>query len=1114
MRRIFISFILPLLTLSSAFSWELTVSRAVLFPGATEEVKIHWDTSSAGEGVVYTTLKLPGGRVLYVVNGETALSQDPVPEDTLSLGNLGVYTVLSLQHTNDAWLPPGEYTVTVQVFSENGTALSPLLSGKFLVASRRFPITYKGYDSNAVDFKVAHVDDGYWIAFPDYLGTVYATKISGDGHVLIPPFSTGATHANINTYSIIPDSKGGFYLLCGIYSPTIRYSLLYLHFNRKGHLLNKSIITTSHGTIYYPWMSTLNGHRVFTYVSNRKLQLLVQGVKKPVVVSQQGEHVYFYRVGVDEDSGRLILLYGSGDMDLYFLRVRPDGSVETFKKLIDGSVYSSSTYRCPGALFRKGNLFYDFFVSYGSGTHPFILILDSSGNFSTVQVPYAHGGYSYRSVVDGQHLYLVWNNSYKYCYAQFDLSGNTTTETSCMPVSRPERAPAILITPEGPLMLFISDGALEGSFIGYDYPRGQDLVVSSAEISHHPGPFARLGTETELKLKVSNRGEKPSAPATLTVSYMGGVSQANVPVLAPGESSTVTATLQQPRFLTEMPLFSVELDADNYHRNNSISGYIVFPPNTPIMPQGTRYYQWLVLNRATGQPISHPHLRYELHNIETVSGVRQSLRITLRGDAQGQVATALPPGTHLLTVYKHGYPTTYTEVSVPGNVPENLYLTPPGNLTVSFSEEGNATLHPLQKVSVHIEHLEDPSMPMWSSYKYDAGGDARVVMENVMPGNYTLRAKAFGYRELTATIEVIGGRNNTYALALTPEPRTTVQGRVVSGSSGVSGATVSVTGLPYSTRTSSDGLFSFDDFPIEPSKHYSLVVEKDGYQTRFYQFSVPQEDVDLGDIAVKQVYRSTFELNRCRYAAWFQDVQWSVGDSYQINTLYGVWDMEGKLHYKQVEGSSSLDIDQLDLKIEGLRWSYWGLNVDIASSLANWFLEGLGEGYQWAEYLSQTWETYDWATTPENFIASYSSVANPLGTVQGGVVDCGDLDVLSDLSQPDSLSDTTVVRIDDIKIYDGSDVVFRLRDEGLYQLFSSDYNGTYINIPIHLRHPVSSKDDIKVALYLFVENGDMQTAPLDLYGTNRLRLEFRVKGSKLVLQGMEGNPPDYPVMEE
>ena len=1114
-KLIFCGFLLwGLLVPLALAAFELSTTAPLYYPGSTISASVSWEAGAA-EDRLFLTLTLPGGRLLFLTpSGPVAHEQ---PFSGVDLGREGSATLFSFTYPEDSWLPPGRYLLSARRLSPDGVELSRA-EAAFELTSHFIPLTFEGHDPPVRSFKAVAAGEGYWITFAGsgslFHKHIHALRISPSGRTLIPPFETGLTCDDNypgTRYYLAPSEDGGFYLLATGYEHS-RYPLVLARFDARGRRLYKKVLLKGGRAEIQPWFHRTAGGFLVLFRQGGALKLFNSSAAEPRTLAPDTD-AYF--PAYDEATGRLLVIY-TQDREAYLLVLDAQGEEILREALPD---FGSGDTRAPlQEPFRRGEKFC--LLRPQGSSDSFLFCFDATGALERREIPglsmgiYGRGAYSVSYA--GDTAEVIWRASgTAYYYARFLPEDGTLLLPPARISFDTGGRPQVFSQGERSLFVVQDDGTLGAFFLGYDFPRGPDLVLAETEVEQHPGPFATLGGETRLHFTIANRGEGASPGGSLTLSYLGESQEVEIPPVAKGASVPVEIRLSQPPFLTTRPVYTARLEAEEpFQENNAFESEVLFAPNTPIFPEGSALYSWQVLDAATGDPVPAAHLRYTLPELPLISGERKALTLTARADADGHLQTVLPPGTYRFLLYHGGYPRKFVTVEVPG-AGETLYLEPPGSLRLSFTEAGGGALHPLPRVTVSLAHLEDPSLPDWQEYLYEAAGPAEgVVLSELMPGAYRLTAQAFGYQRKEETVQVTGGQETSLQLELTPLPRTTVSGQVVSGGSGLSRAEVQVVGYPYRTTTDRRGNFSLTDFPVDPTRSYRLLVSKEGFQSRVVPFSVETENETLPAISLRQIYRSTFELARCRYAAWVQDAEWSVQESYAIHTIYGVWDMEGALHYQQLEGAESLDLDEFDLSLSGLRWGYWGLEADLAMAFLDWFLGGLEEVSEVVEYLSQAWEAYDWAETPASFLVTYEGLADPLGTVRGGVIDCGELDTLADLSppDPDDPADLTVIRVDDLRVYDGEELLFHLRDLGPVQFFSTDYEERALRIPIQLTHPVSSAANLRIYLYVFVENGNGESAPLDLYGVNRLRFEWGVENGRLVLKGLVPDPPDYPEM--
>ena len=1152
------------LILKNAFAHDLSLNEHLFNPGDTITARFSWDAISQGEtGLAYFTITLPNNLVLYVTPG--GLVKNPVAYSTIDLSKKGFLEFLDFEYPNSAWFPQGLYQISAWVAKNDPSAAldqSKWLTDKFTdgfeVTSHYIPITYPDYDSKTRAIKVARTEGGLWIVFADYSTInggrerkVYAMKVSKEGRTFIPPFYAGKTNGNYcfepvsNAFSVLPSSEGGFYLFTGPRGSDGKYKLREQLFDKEGHLLLQKDIKSYRSSITRPhYLTAIKAgpadHAILLAEYDDILYLYINDSSgfHEIQVTAKDEFDYTrYKAFFDSDSNKVFLILAHYNHNTAeFMRYDTSGNREVLRDISgDFSNYSyinSKYVGWPEEVFRlSSGLMLLRPVGYHQPTY--LLFLDENGQtLRKVQVnisPDIYGDSSYSATIIDNVVYMVWRSgSSDFMCASFDLDGNIIhAPTSIFHESNTGPHPIIVNLNDYPFMLLnhydhSGNRRILGAFLGYDFPAiEQDLVLSAIHIKQSPAPYALLGSPTKIFATVFNRGEANSNATTLTFTYLGSDYQANIPVLQPGEGYQASFSVQEPPFLTRQPAFNAAVASNDWQTNNQVSGQVYFQPMTPVFINGAGEYHWNLFDSDTLNPIKSAWIFYDLKDIETVSGVKGDVKITARSDAGGQFETILPDGNYSFTIQKGGYPTTIFSFSTPPST-SSIGLEPPGDLQLTFRDaNSDGQLHPVpQIVSVSLQHQEDPSLPDWEKYKYEGWGDQNgIYLEDLMPGAYSGSITAFGYYKKDFQVNIVGGSQiNTKEVALTPVPRGSISGRIISSGNGVSGVSLKVYGTSIEGASENDGRFTIDDLPMD--KSYVLEIRKDGYQGKDYSFEVTDNDTELGDIELRKIYSKSYDIPRCRYAAWVQDASWdiSVGDSYELKTIYGVWQNEGKVHYKRLQDSDTMDIDQVELDITPMYWSYFRLDGHIIDAFFSWALDVVGEVSKIAKYVAEAFDAWDWGDSVGSILVTYDQLSDPMGTVRGGVVECGDPDTL-DLPMPDSSTIKeviTVLRIDDLRIYDGdpidANLVYSTHQEGWHQYYSDQFENGHITIPVHLSHNVNV-NNMTLRVYLRVMDGKWSSGPLALVGTDKLYLEWKMANGQLKFNGLMPNPVDYPSFE-
>ena len=1162
--KIILSFIFTIFISCNVFSYTLSLNEHLFNPGDTITASFSWEALSQGQrGLVYFSITLPNNLVLYITPG--GLVKNPVAYSTIDLSRKGSLNFLEFEYPHDTWFPQGLYQISAWVTQNdpnNALDQSKWLSDKFTdafeVTSHYIPITYPDYDNKTRAIKVAKTNEGLWIVFADYSTTngghdrnIYAMKISKEGHTLIPPFYVGKTNGNYcfnpspNVFSVLPSQDGGFYLFTLPKGSDRKYKLREQIFDKEGHLLLQKDIKPYPSAYTRPnYLTAIKAgpgdHAIILAEYDDTLYLYINDSSgfHETQVTDKGEFDYTrYKAFFDKKSNKIFLILAHYNQNTAeFMRYDISGTREILRDISadfsNWSFISKNYVGWPEEVFRLSS---GLMLLRPVTLHQpmYLLFLGENGQtLKKVQVnisPEIYGDSSYSATIIDDVVHMVWRSSSSdFMYASFDLDGNIIhPPTSILHQSNTGPHPIIVNLNNHPFILlnhYNYSGArrILGLFIGYDFPAlKQDLVLSTIHIKQNPAPYALLGSPTKIFATVYNRGEANSEATTLTFNYLGEDYQVNIPLLQPGESYQASFSVQEPPFLTSQPAFNATVASHDWQPNNQVNGRVYFQPMTPVFVNGAQEYQWNLFDTETHKPIKSAWIFYDLKDIETVSGVRGDVRITARSDAHGQFKTVLPDGNYSFTIRKGGYPTTIFSFATPPST-SSIGLEPPGDLQLTFHDaQSGGSLHPApQYVSVNLEHQEDSSLPEWEKYKYWGWGDQNgVFLEDLMPGAYSGSITAFGYYKKDFQVDIAGGSHlNTKEVTLQPLPRGSISGRITSSGRGVSGVSLKVVGTSIEGASQNDGRFTIDDLPMD--KNYILEIRKDGYQGKNYSFKVTDKDTELGDIELKKIYSKSYDLPRCRYAAWVQDATWdiSVGNTYEIKTIYGVWQNEGKVHYKRLEGSDSMDIDQIELDITPLYWNYTELDGHIIDAFFSWALDVASEVSKIAKYVADAFEAWDWGNFNESILVTYDQLSDPMGTVRGGVVECGEPDTL-DLSLPTSSTpeeEITVLRIDDVRIYDGdpidTNLVFSSHNESWRQYYSDEFENGHITIPVHLSHNVKVNNMI-LRVYLRVMNGKRSSGPLALVGTDKLYLEWKMENGKLKFNGLMPDPIDYPSFE-
>ena len=1138
------------------FGFELQLNETLYNPGDSIQATVKWSSGEGtGQAQLFATLRLPNGSRLYIT--PQGLRPQPAPYGSINLAKRGSINILDFQYRDGEWLPQGRYGVKAWISGPQGG--QEAATAEFEVTSHYIPLLYPGKDPRTRSVQMARVEDGLWLVFADYQSSphgrrrIYAMKVAENGRTLIPPFEAGETNANdcfkpdSTVMSVLPAEGGGFYLFTAPKDAYGHYKLRREEFDREGRKISIQDLKTYIGSNHPYYLAALSadeeGHSWVVAAYYQRLYLYIKdshGFHEVPVTEKGGfssSHRYkaFFDKATKEST---IILFGTKETRL--LRYDAAGRKE-LERVLPASVFDPKHFIVkavgwPREVFPTGS---GWMVLHPSGLHrPLSMIF--LGRDGSVQkevkvqglAPSIYGDGVYSGALDGETVHMVWRaGSRDFMYAAFTLDGRLLVEpTSIFHRFHTSSRPLIAVLNGHPFLMFQDYGRhspheLLGLFMGYDYPPGgPDLVLSTIHIHQRPSPYAALGQATKVVVDLFNRGEANSTAATLTLSYLGKDYMAQVAPMPPGGHRSVTFSVQEPPFLTQQPTLHLAAAApsnpSDWPINSQITSQIYFPPMTPVFVHGASSYSWLVRDRASHDPIRGVHIFYTLKEVETVSGFKGDVRMEAVSDGAGHFQTVLPRGDYSFRLHRSGYPDTVVSFSTPPGSTV-LEMEPPGGLELRFKDSVNGTgLHPAPiRTTALLEHRQDSHLPEWRKYRYEGWGDeAGLTMKELMPGPYSVRVTAFGYAPLSFQTSIIGSSTAHEELSLRPLPRGAVTGTIVSSGRGIKGATVRVVGTGVETQTTSGGNFRLDDLPL--GNQYLLEVTKKGYQAKRLTFKVTGQETGLGSIAIKKIYSRRYSIPACRYAAWVQDATWSIAidNTYEIKTIYGVWQWEGGVHYTKIQGENKIDIDQLDIHVTPFYWNYTDLDGHVVKKFLIWGLKVAGLVSQAARYAVDALKAKSWGKFQESVLTTYQQLSDPMGTVHGGVIDCGDPDAL-DLPQPSPSAPAkavTVLRIDDVRIYDGDPVeanlVYSLHGQGWRQYYSDDYPGGELNIPIHLGHKIGA-NGWTLRVYLAVMNGDRSSGPLALVGSDHLLMEWKGEGSKMVLQGLLLDPPDYPRFE-
>ncbi len=1105
-------------------------------PGDTIKFELKWDAQTGfDKGLLYVAVVTPDNGFYFLTSNGFSV-QPYVPYTTLELSNNGQLSLLNFPYSSGINFPPGIYSVyalvtenDVSAISNTTKLISPLLSDQFTFTSHEIPITFPGNDPRTRLFHTLKVSDGVWIVFVgrDYISSykghpLYVLKLDLKGHTKIPPVLIGSVGSeyyspyNNIVYPVVGEN-GGIKILARVKDPQDSYKedLVAFELDSEGRLLKQSVLVKDRqylglwavniNSVIYALMFYDDG----LYLLKKQEDSFSETRISPANISLSASNSFFK---VLFDKKTFYVFYGYNQDHFYFSKLNLNGDIEDFKDL-SGQIQASicnSYMGWPEDTFINGDKI--FFIK--AGVNPLILFFDKTGSLLS-QVPIQdsvalYGTGKYDVELRNNNLLVFWRKgSSEYMGAEFDLSGQeifspTDLYAGNKTSSRPE---FVLLNPNaqgltpfaGGLLLYSeysqSPYSIKGLLFAHDFPAEQpDLVISDAHIIQSP-EYAAPGADVELKAEVYNRGETASNPANLSLTYFGQTQTSSVDSIPPGEYKTIVFTLNNPPYLTQTPDKVMSISGDTYTDNDMVNGEVLFPPATPIYPAGSMVYSWVAKDSSTDQPIPDVYISYFLDNVQTVGYGTIEVNITHIADDMGNFQTILPSGAYTFYLAKAGYPGTYRDVQVPGtnNI---LYLEPPGQLTFGFQgSDGQQSLHPAPiSVSVHLKHMSDSSISKWQEYEYNGGGDAGgFIMKDIMPGNYSIEAKAFGYNNLSQQIQITGGINNNVNLVFNPFPRGVVKGKIVCCEKGIKGAIVSVEGTKISTATDSDGIFSFSDFPFDGISK-NLIVSADKYSSTQYGFTAQETqggNMDLGEIALTKIIPYTSEIQQVRFALYNQNLAWGVGDSYNITNTYGVGEIKGQIQYEKIGDITKADA--LTIYSNGYYWNYASVGTDLNST------------DNVLSLIDDCGDVVSLLELPKAVYVTINSLSDVLGTI-GSLIDIGQPDVLSGIAAPDnntSAEKITILRLDNIVLYDGNQKIFETSPQ---QYYSNEYQD--------LVFPLNGKDvslnNLKLRIYFSTMNGNYCTAPLNIINVNKVYFEWRFQDNELLFNGYLPSPSDYP----
>ena len=610
-----------------------------------------------------------------------------------------------------------------------------------------------------------------------------------------------------------------------------------------------------------------------------------------------------------------------------------------------------------------------------------------------------------------------------------------------------------------------------------------------------------------------------------------------IPPIEPFGEKSLNFRVKQPKFLTEKPTVKIKIISNDFQDNDSFDSRIKYMPSEIIYPKNSQLYRFKIISQDNSSPIKHAAIRYSLSSLKDISDLIKDRKFFTISDNNGSFEAILPKGSHTFLISKRGYPKIYITKNIPN---DNLTFSipSPGKINFSINGDDGLDIHPNhQKVTIALKHNYDENFPDWFRYNYikESKNSNNIVFDGIMPGEYIVTVTAFGYEKKELQLN-LNSNEIDKDVTLHSLPRGVLCSTVKDNdSNGLGNVAIYLKNFGYIGSSENNGSFCIDDLPV--GKTYTLTFKKDNYLPQSVNFHLQESNQTMSSVTLIANVSDNFHLDKCRYAAWVQDLNWKdIENSYEIKDIYGVWDMSGDLFYQKAQNSDKLQIYLLTLNIFPMQWFYGDLDGHLLDKIVDWSMEGVssvaektlseilpsakwlvGKVFTFKEAKDFVDDLENTATMPEDFIADYKNIANPMGTVQGGVVDCGSLGALKNLAAPSSQTiprDKTVIRIDDIKIFDGDNLLYSMHQKTGMQYFSDEMVSNSIAIPLELNDKVSSEKNLKVKIYLHPMNGEYDSGPLALPGSDKLCFEFIVKGGKLKLTTISANPIDYPKFGE
>lgn len=968
--------------------------------------------------------------------------------------------------------------------------------------SHPVPLTYSGYDEQLRHCRIVQVEDGYWIAYARYYyNYLFLMKTNLDGRTMIPPFLL-ATVSNVDSsedpyrFALIPREEGGVQVVTTERDGGSTSKPAILHdytLDRQGKIIRTESIMkerTSYAKQFKSlWAArTKDGRTVFAAISSGGVWYGVytdsSDAQSWVAVPETGSIDYFdahYDTALD----RLYIMYSNyyvSSNSTYMTRWTLNGTRDQIHDLSGqvGGVYVYGLYAYHLMPTSSG-----LFVSLPNYVDPYrFFLMNPDGTIKTqaqvdgLVVNVNATSPAHMVTLDSSNLVrLVWRGSGTHpdmYYAVFSLKGNLLVGPVEINHAGSDIAdhPNVFVHGRRTALFYSVDYAPDAGYrrlfvrhTAFDFPQNQpDLVVAFPHILQSP-EYATLDAEIAFRIKVFNRGEAASTAGTLTALHNGTTLIKPLGALNPGACQELEfLNIPTPSYLTALPTASFDIGNGYWTGNNHIETPVRYPGRTPVYPSGSGLYTWTVRDKVSLVPLQYAQVSTTLPNIRTADGNITDVGILYESGSSGQITTRLPAGTYTFNVSRRGYPSESISKTVPGASSIYFELEPPGMVTLTFQDsQTSGPLHPApNRVRVSLERSGG------SSQYLGMGSEDGLVLNEVMPGNYSYSIKAFGYTDAIGSITVIGGQNNPFSLNLSPTPRGTLTGQTIPGS-----VDVDLEGTVIGTTSNSSGQFTLSDIPYGT---YRIVCSKSNYAPVTGTVTVDSPAKNAGTFTLPAITQADDLLGRWTAAAWnrIDEVPGTFfNPNYKVTTSFGVFDFFGRMFYST--SGTAADFHSLYLELNGRKWYYYSVSTsfslaDIAFSKLDDIVDGAGD----------------------------------LASLIVDETDGGFFDFLEGNIGGGGSGGSTIVRVDSVRLYDGETdtVIFDSHDS-----WRQDYS---FNGPMGyaIGEHTDNIQKTTIRIYLKVMNENFGIGPL--YLMDKFRMEWRYENNNFELYEVIQNPPDYP----